>query len=74
MLNSKILPVFLIAFVAYSSAARNIVSNYYEETLSYSENPKCKPSTLDKGIKCSAVGPSIPIKSGLVSNNLLLQK
>lgn len=64
MLRTEVLVIFLT--VAYSTAARNIISNRYEETQTYLDNPECRPSTLDKGIKCSAVGPPIEIKSGLV--------
>lgn len=68
MLNRNVFSVFLTIFVAYSTASRkSIVDSYYEETLTYSDNPKCKPSTLDKGIKCSSVGSPILMEDGIVS-------
>lgn len=71
MWKSKILAVFLIVTVACSpcSTARchNTVASHYEEKVTYSWNPQCKPSNLDKGIKCCDVGSSIQIAGGLVS-------
>lgn len=46
-----------------------IIRSHYEEAFSYIRNPQCKPSNLDKGIKCSAIGPSIEVKGGLVSES-----
>lgn len=68
MLNYKILAVVFMVAVSCSAAVQR---NYYEETWTYSRNPQCKPSNFDKGIKCSAVGPTInqKVASGMVSAN-----
>lgn len=68
MLSTKILAIFLMAAGACSTF---VVRNSYEETLSYLRNPQCKPSKLDKGIQCSAVGPSIEVAGGIVSIQFL---
>lgn len=66
MLNSKVLVVLLVA-VAYNTVSCKVVADSYEELISYQDNPWCKPSILDKGIKCSAVKNPIEIQGGLVS-------
>lgn len=81
MLSSKILAIFVIVAGPCSASICNTGScntatsiherNHYEETLTYFRNPQCKPSNLDKGIRCSAVGPTIEVAGGLVSIKLL---
>lgn len=81
MLSSKILAIFLIAAGPCSASICNTGAcntgsstherNQYEETLTYSRNPQCKPSNLDKGIRCSAVDSTIEVQGGLVSVQLL---
>lgn len=69
MLTSKIVAISLLTVsAALCTAGGNIVSDHYEESVSYSRNPECKPSNLDRGVKCSAIGPSIKIKGGFVSD------
>lgn len=81
MLSSKILAIFVIVAGPCSASICNTGScntatsiherNHYEETLTYFRNPQCKPSNLDKGIRCSAVGTTIEVAGGLVSIKLL---
>lgn len=52
---------------AINRSAGNIVADYYEEEVSYAENPLCAPSKLDKGVCCDKVGASIEVQGGLVS-------
>ncbi|XP_037036377.1 uncharacterized protein LOC119074372 [Bradysia coprophila] len=68
MLNNKILVISLTVSVAFCTAVRHITGNPYEETVSYSCEPECRPSNLDKGVKCSAIGPTIKIKGGFDTN------
>lgn len=65
MLNSVVFAVFLMVAVTCSTCYT--VKSHYEECLTYSHNPWCKPSKLNIGVKCSAIGSSIEIKGGLVS-------
>jgi len=65
MLETKFLAVFLLSAMAFSTATCNIVASHYEEMMTYAKNPHCKPSNLDKGVKCSAIGSPIEVKGGL---------
>lgn len=74
MWNSEIIFSFFVATVAVAcidayvtTNLNTVVSTHYEETRSYSQNPQCKPSSLNKGIRCCDVGPSIEIQGELVS-------
>ncbi|XP_037050339.1 uncharacterized protein LOC119084461 [Bradysia coprophila] len=73
MLSSKILFSILVLAAAEASTAvctpRNtVIQTHYEETFSYSRNPHCRPSRLDRGIQCCDVGPTITVQGGLYSN------
>lgn len=60
MLKSEILAIILLVAIVYTTA------HNYEEARTYNRNPECAPSNLDRGIKCSAVGPTITVQGGLV--------
>lgn len=73
MLNIKTLVSVLVITVTSTTACQNcspVIRNYYEEKVSYSRNPQCKPSLLDKGIKCSNIGKTIEVQGGLVSTTI----
>lgn len=68
MPHSRILFVLLLITVIVTAENEGtVIESHYEESLSYSQNPQCKPSILDKGIQCTDVGPAFEVQGGLVS-------
>lgn len=67
MWNSKVLTIFLMVAVVYSTVSCEVIEDRYEEEITYRQKPWCAPSTLDTGIECSDVEDPIDIQGGLVS-------
>lgn len=66
MVGSKTFAGLLMLAVACSTATGIVIRNRYEETISYFRNPQCRPSRLDRGIQCSAIGSTIELQGGMV--------